>query len=101
MLEPAPNVVMIEAAFDWDDVGSWSAWARRQPHDARGNVVVGNVVPLDCDECVLVGDGAATAVMGLKRMIVVQAAGGTLVCPLEESHQVRRVTEAMRAREGR
>ena len=100
VLEKAPNVVMIEARFDWDDVGSWSAWARRQPRDARGNVVVGNIVPIECDECVLVGDGTSTtAAMGLKRMIVVQAAGGTLVCPLEDSDRVRKVSEAVRARE--
>ena len=102
VLERAPNVLMLEAAFDWDDVGSWGAWARRQPHDSRGNVVVGDVVPIDCDECVLVGDGASTtAALGLKRMIVVHADGATLVCPLESSDQVRKVSEAVRAREGR
>lgn len=102
VLEHAPNVLMIEAAFDWDDLGSWSAWARRQPRDGRGNVVVGNVVSIECDECVLVGDGSSTtAAVGLKRMIVVHADGGTLVCPLEESDRVRKVSEAVRAREGR
>jgi len=34
-------------------------------------------------------------------MIVVHADGGTLVCPLEESDRVRKVSEAVRAREGR
>src|SRR5437762_3082591 len=33
VLEHAPNVLVLEASFDWDDLGSWSAWARRQPHD--------------------------------------------------------------------
>ena len=101
VLEKAPNVVVLEAAFDWDDLGSWGAWARRQPRDARGNVVVGNVVPIECEECVLVGDGATTtAALGLKRMIVVHAAGETLVCPLEDSERVRQVPEALRARGG-
>ena len=63
--------------------------------------MVGNALPIECDECVLVGDGpATTAAMGLKRMIVVQAAGGTLVCPLEDSDRVRKVSAAVRAREG-
>lgn len=102
VLERAPNVLMLEATFDWDDVGSWSAWARRQPRDARGNVVVGNVVPIECDECVLVGDGATTtAALGLRRMIVVHANGATLVCPVEDSDRVRRVSEAVRAKEAR
>jgi len=99
VLEHAPNAIVLEASFDWDDVGSWGAWARRQPHDAQGNVVVGNVVPIGCEECVLVGDGVTTtAALGLKRMIVVHADGETLVCPLEESDRVRQVSEAVRAR---
>ena len=99
VLERAPNVLMIEASFDWDDPGSWSAWARRQPRDARGNVVVGNVVPVECDDCVLVGDSATiTAALGLRGMIVVHANGATLVCSLEDSDRVRRVSEAVRAR---
>src|SRR5258706_14734833 len=53
VLEVAPNVVMFEAAFDWDDLGSWRAWARHQPQDARGNVTWGQAVPLDCDRCVV------------------------------------------------
>lgn len=99
VMERAPNIVMLDATFDWDDLGSWSAWARRQPRDARGNVVFGNVVPIDCDRCVLVGEGGGTtAVMGLKEMIVVHADGATLVCRLDESDQVRRVSEAVRER---
>ena len=98
VLEVAPNVVTLEAAFDWDDLGSWSAWARRQPVDARGNVVWGEAVPVDCDRCVIVGDGVPTAPMGLTDMVVVTTPQGTLVCRREDSEQVRRVTEAVRAR---
>jgi mannose-1-phosphate guanylyltransferase len=99
VLERAPNVLMLEASFDWDDLGSWSAWARRQPHDSRGNVVFGNVEAIDCDGCILVSeDEAPTAVMGLRDLIVVQSQGGTLVCRRESSDQVRRVVEALRAR---
>jgi len=99
VLEPAPNAVMLEAAFDWDDLGSWSAWARRQPRDARGNVIFGEGVVLDCDNCVVVGDGGPAAALGLSDMVVVNANGATLACRLAESNQVRRVSE--RVREGR
>ena len=98
VLEVAPNVVTLEAAFDWDDLGSWRAWARRQPHDARGNVTWGDAVPVDCDRCVVVGDGSPAASLGLSDMVVVVTPQGTLVCRLADSEQVRRVTEAVRAR---
>ncbi len=97
VLEVAPNVVTIEASFDWDDLGSWGAWARRQPQDARGNVVWGDAVPVDCDRCVVVGDGFPAAPLGLSDMVVVATRQGTLVCRRQDTEQVRRVTEAVRA----
>ena len=100
VLEPATNAVVIEASFDWDDLGSWSAWARRQPHDERGNVRFGITEVIDCDRCVVVGEGGLAAAIGLKDMVVVHANGATLACPAERSEQVRRVSEAARARTG-
>jgi mannose-1-phosphate guanylyltransferase len=98
VLEKAPNVLVLEASFDWDDLGSWSAWARRQPRDARGNVAFGDAVVVDCDDCVVVGEGGTAAAMGLRGMVVVHANGATLSCPLAQSEGVRRVSEAVRAR---
>jgi len=98
VLESAPNTLMLEAAFDWDDLGSWSAWARRQPRDARGNVVFGDAIALDCDDCIVVGDGGTAAALGLSGMIVVHAHGATLSCPVAASQDVRRVTDAVRER---
>jgi mannose-1-phosphate guanylyltransferase/mannose-6-phosphate isomerase len=100
VLEHAPNAVMIEASFDWDDLGSWGAWARRQPHDARGNVLFGEAVAIDCDGCVVVGEGGIAAAVGLRDMVVVSANGDTLSCPVDRSDQVRRVSEVVRARSG-
>lgn len=98
VLESAPNTVVIEATFDWDDLGSWSAWARRQKRDERGNVRFGDTVLVDCDGCVVVGEGGTAAAMGLREMVVVHANGATLSCRLEDSERVRQVSEALRER---
>jgi mannose-1-phosphate guanylyltransferase len=96
VLEKSPNTLMVEASFDWDDLGSWSAWARRQKRDERGNVLVGDAIAIDSDRCVVVGEGGTAAALALKDMIVVHVNGATLACPLEHSDQVRRVTEVAR-----
>jgi len=89
---------MIEASFDWDDLGSWGAWARRQPRDARGNVVHGEALAVECDRCVVVGEGGLAAALGLADMVVVHVNGSTLTCKLADSDQVRKVSEAVRKR---
>jgi len=96
VLERATNAVVIEASFDWDDLGSWSAWARRQPRDERGNVRYGTTEVQDCDRCVVVGDGGMAAAIGLRDMLVVHAQGATLACPVEPGEALRRVSEAVR-----
>ena len=101
VMEKAPNVLVMEASFDWDDLGSWGAWARRQPRDARGNVAFGDTVVVDCDDCVVVGEGGTAAAMGLRGMVVVHVNGATLTCPVEQSEAVRRVSEAARSRSAR
>ena len=98
VLEKAPNVVVLTPAFDWDDLGSWGAWARRQPRDARGNVVVGDALAVDCDRCVVVGEGGLAAALGLADMVVVHVGGATLSCRMDQTEQVRRVGEALRSR---
>jgi len=98
VLEVAKNTLVIEASFDWDDLGSWGAWARRQPRDARGNVLFGEALALDCEGCIVVGDGGTAAAMSLRNMVVVHAGGATLSCKLEDTDQVRRVVEALKTR---
>jgi mannose-1-phosphate guanylyltransferase/mannose-6-phosphate isomerase len=96
VLEAAPNVVVLDASFDWDDLGTWSAWARRQPRDARGNVVFGDALAIESDNCVVVGEGAPAAAVGLRDMVVVGTRQGTLACRVDETDRVRLVTEALR-----
>src|SRR5437763_10817250 len=88
---------MIGAAIDGDVIGGWAGWARGQPCAARGKVTWGQAVPVDCDGCVIVGDGSPAAPLGLSDMVVVATREGTLVCRLADSEQVRRVAEAVRA----
>ena len=89
VLEHAPDTLVLEAAFDWDDLGSWGAWARRQPRDEHGNVLFGDAVAVDCRGCIVVGEGGTAAALGLEDMVVVHVDGSTLACRLEETDRVR------------
>lgn len=99
VLEKAPNVLMVEAAFDWDDVGSWGAWAKHQPRDANGNVLVGDAIAVDCERCIVVGEGGTAAALGLTDTVVVHANGVTMSCPVERDNEVRRLAETARTGE--
>jgi mannose-1-phosphate guanylyltransferase/mannose-6-phosphate isomerase len=64
-------------------------------------VLFGDAVALDCDRCIVVGEGGPAAALSLSDMVVVNAGGGTLACRVDDSPEVRRVSEAIRARGSR
>jgi mannose-1-phosphate guanylyltransferase len=53
VMEKASEVLMVEAPFLWDDVGSWLALERRQPQDGNNNTVLANHLGIDTHQCVI------------------------------------------------
>ncbi len=81
VMEKARNACVVPARFKWDDVGSWSAVERHRKRDERGNAAVGRVFSEDASDCIVFdAAGRATALLGVKDLIVVHAGDATLVC---------------------
>ena len=55
---------------------------------------MGDAVALDCDRCVVVGEGGRAAALGLQDMVVVHTEGATMTCRLEDSERVRELARA-------
>jgi len=99
VMEKADDAATVDASFTWDDLGSWSAWARRRPRDARGNVVEERAIAIESDDCTVLGGGARpVVVLGGKGLVVVQHEGGTLICPADRVDDVRKAVAALEAR---
>lgn len=47
VMEKAQNVVAADGAFEWDDLGSWTALGRHIKPDAEGNCAVGEFIHVD------------------------------------------------------
>ena len=92
VMEKASNAVVVEATFDWDDVGSWDAVARHHSADAQGNVVLAKHVSSETENCILVAnDGHLLATIGLRDVIVVQTDDATLICDRKKAAQVKSI----------
>ena len=97
VVEKIDNITVIRAGFDWDDLGSWEAMYRLGDKDERGNVIQGDVLALDCRNCLLFSEGGKLAVSGLTDMIMVQTRDATLSCPMDRVQTVRDVVAALKA----
>jgi len=98
IMEKADGILVVPAAFRWDDVGAWSALARVWPADDKGNAVSGDAVLVDAERCVVWAEDGVVAVLGLSDVVVARAGGATLVCPLGRARDVRAIVEELKRR---
>jgi len=99
VLERAGQVCVLEAGFDWDDVGSWEALARLEGRDADGNTVSGSHCGLDTRACIIHSEpGHTIATIDVEELLIVHTADATLVARRGDEAAMRRIIAELRAR---
>ncbi len=92
VLERAQNVVVIEAPFQWDDVGSWLSLPRLIGHDADGNTIDGPFCGVDTQGCIIrTTDDHLIATLGLRNVIIVHTGDATLVADTAQSERIKEI----------
>lgn len=95
--EKIKDIAVVEARFDWDDLGNWEAIYRLGKKDEAGNVIQGDVLAMDCRDCLLISKGGKLAVVGLRGMIMIQTRDATLTCPLTDVQRVKEVVALLKS----
>ena len=101
VMEKADDIHMIPCPLSWSDVGSWAAFLEVEKKDIFGSAVRGDVVSINCRNCVLYAEKRLLACIGLKDLVVVETADAVLVCPLSEAQAVRQLVEELARRKRR
>ncbi len=92
VLERAQNVVVIEAPFQWDDVGSWLALPRLNGCDTDGNTIDGPFCGIDTQGCIVrSADDHLIATLGLRNVIIVHTEDATLVADANQSERIKEI----------
>lgn len=90
VLEKSADVCVLEAPFEWDDVGSWAALSRLNPQDENGNTVRGKFVGIGTNDCTIFSsDDHLVTTIGLEGCVVVHTETATLVAKLDDESQLR------------
>lgn len=97
VMERYHDVAVVEAPFDWDDVGNWTSLPRLQGSDGDGNTIVGKHLGIDTRETIVRGEGDHLIVtVGLEDCIVVHTPDATLVANRNNEESIRRVVEMLK-----
>ena len=92
IMEGAKSVLAIQAAFPWDDVGSWSALPSHLPTDKKRNTLRGNITAVDSQDTLAISRGGRQiALLGTKNLVVVDTPDALLVCPKDRVQEVKRL----------
>lgn len=90
IMEKADRVLVVEASFDWDDVGSWQAVARYFKKDEHGNAANSALTALDSSDNVIFNDGETTiALLGVHNLIVVKTGDAILICHRHQAEKIK------------
>lgn len=93
VMEKAPDVVMLEGDFGWNDIGSWDALWDVLEKDAKGNAVRGKVIRSGASNCLVHSPGKMVTLVGVEDLIVVETDDSLLVCRRGASQDVKKVVE--------
>ena len=96
VMEKAARVLMVEAAFDWDDVGSWTAVAKYLAGRRRGKRRQQPTLQRARRrrQYRLLRRRNAVALLGVQDLIVVQTADALLVCHRHEAERIKQLVAA-------
>jgi mannose-1-phosphate guanylyltransferase len=90
VLEQARDVVILEAPFKWDDVGSWLALQRLLGSDKQGNTVSGLHCGIDTAGCIIrTTDSHLVATLGVEDLIIVHTPDATFVASKSNENAIR------------
>ncbi|MCE9552714.1 MAG: NTP transferase domain-containing protein [Planctomycetes bacterium] len=99
VMEHAKDVAVIEAPFDWDDLGNWQSLSRLRGTDAEGNTIDAKHLGLKTANSIVYGQPDHLIVtLGVKDLIVVHTPDATLVANRHDEEAVRELVRQLEER---
>lgn len=99
LLEKAHNVVVADGAFEWDDLGSWTALARHIKADPEGNCAVADFIHVDAARNIIFDartkNRTPIAVVGLRDSILVQTDDAVMLAHKSQAQKLKELVRKL------
>lgn len=92
-VEKARNLVCIEAHFDWNDMGNWSAVWEGFSSTLQENAVRGETYIENTSGCLIHSTGPFIATLGIKDLAIIATPDALLVADMKAVQDVKKVIE--------
>jgi mannose-1-phosphate guanylyltransferase/mannose-6-phosphate isomerase len=96
IMEKSKRVGMAVSEFPWSDIGNWSALDEIMDRDNNGNVLLGNMVGIDCRDSIFYTGKKLVAAIGVDNMVVVDTQDATLITPKDRVQEVKKLVTRLK-----
>lgn len=91
--EKSDKMSVINAKFEWSDVGEWRAIKGKSTQDSDGHSLINpqtEYLSYNSKNCLVSGHkGKLIGLVGVENLAIIDTPDGLLICSLDQSHQVR------------
>jgi mannose-1-phosphate guanylyltransferase len=96
VMERTRNLLVVQAGFEWHDIGSWADLHDILEQDQAGNFVEGESILIDSRNCMIHSPKKLVAAVGLEDMVVIETDDAILICPKARSQDVKLIVDRLK-----
>lgn len=101
VMEKASNVYVVLGDFGWSDLGSWNSLFEIREKDENKNVVEGNVLAYDSDNCIIKGgNDKLIVIQDMKGYLIADCDNVLLICKKDEEQKFREFVSDVKSHKG-
>jgi mannose-1-phosphate guanylyltransferase/mannose-6-phosphate isomerase len=96
VMERADGRAVVPAAFDWSDIGSWTALSDLVEPDAAGNRQLGSALLIGAERTYVQAGRRMVAAVGVQDLMIVDTEDAVLIAHRDQAQQVKQVVDALK-----
>ena len=93
IMEKSDDIYVVEAEFDWNDLGSWNSVYDISPKTKNNNVIRGDGLVLDGERNLIQSNNHFTALMVVSDLVVINTEDATLVIPRDQVENIKELVD--------
>jgi len=97
VMEPTKNAKVVPYAGDWSDIGAWDALYDYADKDAEQNVLLGDVMAENSNNCLVRAESRLVAAVGVNNLVIVETADAVLVMDKNNAQDVKKIVKRLKA----
>jgi len=95
VIEKSERTAVLPLSLYWSDIGSWDSLYDVYPKDESGTVALGDILPVDTKDSLIMGSKRLISTIGLENCLIVETDDAVLIARRGETQKVKDVVHKL------